>query len=242
MPDANRAQIGIVMMSPAHRFTGRDPQEWADEMLGRWSHVLIEHMELQVLAASLRTIEDWRDRRDRILASAVELSRSYREQSGDDETVALQALESRVSIIHPLIWFLTERGEVDDVLDVLGAWYEGRRANCDGDVLFVASGHMNGVEVILCAHSYGGCVISGAADAVPDRIAALVYLDAFLLEDGEALHDLLPKEHRELQLSLAAEYGDGWRVPPIPAEIFNVNARDRVWVDRQCTPVAEFPR
>jgi pimeloyl-ACP methyl ester carboxylesterase len=91
-------------------------------------------------------------------------------------------------------------------------------------------------QVVLCGHSYGGAVISGAADAVPDRIAALVYLDAFLLEEGEALHDLLPDEHRELQLSLADEHGEGWRVPPIPAEIFNVNARDREWVDRQCTP------
>jgi hypothetical protein len=69
-----------------------------------------------------------------------------------------------------------------------------------------------------------------------DRIAALVYLDAFLLEDGEGLHDLLPAEQREMQLSLANEFGEGWRVPPIPAEIFNVNAQDRDWVDRQCTP------
>ena len=90
--------------------------------------------------------------------------------------------------------------------------------------------------VILCGHSYGGCVISGVAEAVPDRIAALVYLDAFLLEDGECLHDLLPEEQRGMQLSLADEHGEGWRVPPIPAEIFNVNARDRAWVDRQCTP------
>lgn len=91
-------------------------------------------------------------------------------------------------------------------------------------------------SVILCGHSYGGCVISGVADALPDLIAALVYLDAFLLADGECLHDLLPAEHRELQLSLASEFGDGWRVPPIPAEVFNVNAGDREWVDRQCTP------
>jgi len=91
-------------------------------------------------------------------------------------------------------------------------------------------------SVILCGHSYGGCVISGVADVVPDRIAALVYLDAFLLEDGECLHDLLPAEHRDLQLSLANEHGDGWRVPPIPGEVFNVNAQDRDWVDRQCTP------
>jgi pimeloyl-ACP methyl ester carboxylesterase len=91
-------------------------------------------------------------------------------------------------------------------------------------------------SVILCGHSYGGCVISGVAEVVPERIAALIYLDAFLLEDGECLHDLLPAEHRELQVSLANEHGEGWRVPPIPAEIFNVNAVDRDWVDRQCTP------
>jgi pimeloyl-ACP methyl ester carboxylesterase len=91
-------------------------------------------------------------------------------------------------------------------------------------------------SVILCGHSYGGCVISGVAELLPERIAALVYLDAFLLEDGECLHDLLPAEHREMQVSLANEYGEGWRVPPIPAEVFNVNALDRDWVDRQCTP------
>jgi pimeloyl-ACP methyl ester carboxylesterase len=91
-------------------------------------------------------------------------------------------------------------------------------------------------SVILCGHSYGGCVISGIADVVPYRIAALIYLDAFLLEDGECLHDLLPAEQREMQLSLASEFGEGWRVPPIPAKVFNVNARDRDWVDRQCTP------
>ena len=33
-------------------------------------------------------------------------------------------------------------------------------------------------DVVLCGHSYGGCVISGVADRVPDRIGALVYLDA----------------------------------------------------------------
>ncbi len=36
-------------------------------------------------------------------------------------------------------------------------------------------------EVVLCGHSYGGAVISGVADRIPDRISALVYLDAFVL-------------------------------------------------------------
>jgi pimeloyl-ACP methyl ester carboxylesterase len=91
-------------------------------------------------------------------------------------------------------------------------------------------------DVILCGHSYGGCVIGGAADRVSDRIRALVYLDAFVLEDGEALVDLLPPEQAERMRQLAQNTGGGWRVPPIPAEAFRVNARDSAWVNRQCTP------
>jgi pimeloyl-ACP methyl ester carboxylesterase len=96
--------------------------------------------------------------------------------------------------------------------------------------------------VVLCGHSYGGCVISGVADRVPERIRALVYLDAFILEDGESLHDTLPAAQRDLQLDLVQRVGDGWKVPPIPAEVFNVNTADREWVDRQCTmqPIATF--
>jgi len=97
-------------------------------------------------------------------------------------------------------------------------------------------------NVVLCGHSYGGCVISGAADRVPECIGALVYLDAFVLQNGQSLHDALPEAQRELQLELAHNVGDGWKVPPIPAEVFNVNAADRAWVDRQCTmqPLATF--
>ena len=90
-------------------------------------------------------------------------------------------------------------------------------------------------DVVLCGHSYGGMVITGAADRAPERISALVYLDAFVPKHGQSLHDLLPAETRAQQLTGAAG-GDGWRVPPIPAEVFNVNLADRAWVDRQCTP------
>ena len=55
-------------------------------------------------------------------------------------------------------------------------------------------------DVVLCGHSYGGAVISGVADRIPDRIRSLVYLDAFLLEDGESLHDLLSEGQRQQQL------------------------------------------
>ena len=88
-------------------------------------------------------------------------------------------------------------------------------------------------DVILCGHSYGGCVISGAADRVGDRIRALVYLDAFVPEDGEALVDLLPPGQA---LGMRQRAAENWLVPPIPAEAFKVNPRDSAWVNRQCTP------
>ncbi len=97
-------------------------------------------------------------------------------------------------------------------------------------------------DIVLCGHSYGGCVISGVADRIPNRIGALVYLDAFVLENGQCLHDALSPEMKGMQLEGARRDGEGWKVPPIPAEAFNVNLRDRDWVNRQCTmqPLATF--
>ena len=97
-------------------------------------------------------------------------------------------------------------------------------------------------NVVLCGHSYGGAVVAGVADRVAESIEQLVYLDAFVLEHGQSLHDTLPDAQRALQLDLARDIGDGWKVPPIPAEVFNVNPADRAWVDAQCTmqPLATF--
>jgi pimeloyl-ACP methyl ester carboxylesterase len=91
-------------------------------------------------------------------------------------------------------------------------------------------------DVVLCGHSYGGCVITGVADRLPDRIGALVYLDAFVPQDGQCLFDLLPGRHKAAQLEAARRGGEGWKVPPTPAEVFNVNAADVEWVNRRCTP------
>lgn len=45
-------------------------------------------------------------------------------------------------------------------------------------------------DVILIGHSYGGMVITGVADRVPDRIRRLIYLDAFVPDDGESVQSL----------------------------------------------------
>jgi pimeloyl-ACP methyl ester carboxylesterase len=42
-------------------------------------------------------------------------------------------------------------------------------------------------DVILLGHSYGGMIITGVADRIPERLSRLVYLDAFLPVDGESV-------------------------------------------------------
>ena len=41
-------------------------------------------------------------------------------------------------------------------------------------------------DIVLIGHSYGGMVISGVAEQIPERINRLVYLDAFVPNDGES--------------------------------------------------------
>jgi pimeloyl-ACP methyl ester carboxylesterase len=41
--------------------------------------------------------------------------------------------------------------------------------------------------ITLIGHSYGGMVISGVAEKIPDRINKLIYLDAFVPENGQSL-------------------------------------------------------
>ena len=61
-------------------------------------------------------------------------------------------------------------------------------------------------EVILIGHSYGGMVATGVADRARDRIARLIYLDAFfvVLPHGQTLIDLLPSDERQRLLWIAS--------------------------------------
>ena len=70
-------------------------------------------------------------------------------------------------------------------------------------------------DIVLIGHSYGGMVATGVADRASDRIARLIYLDAFVPKDGEALFDLVSPEARQTMRE-SAKAGDGWRVRPNP--------------------------
>jgi pimeloyl-ACP methyl ester carboxylesterase len=97
-------------------------------------------------------------------------------------------------------------------------------------------------EVVLCGHSYGGAVVTGVADRVPERIRTLVYLDAFVPDDNENVLQHVPEAQVEQLLEGTRSIGEGWKVPPIPAEVVNVNEDDRDWVNSQCTfqPIETF--
>jgi pimeloyl-ACP methyl ester carboxylesterase len=71
-------------------------------------------------------------------------------------------------------------------------------------------------DVALLAHSYGGMVATGVADRARDRIAQVIYLDAFVPNDGQSLFDLAGEEAREHMRQAAKANGEGWRVPAMP--------------------------
>ena len=93
-------------------------------------------------------------------------------------------------------------------------------------------------EVVLVGHSYGGMVITGAAERAAERLAHLCYLDAFVPEDGQALADLvgpaiIADAREKAQLST-----DGSRVPmPFPLAAVGIEKdADVVWMTPRLTP------
>lgn len=67
--------------------------------------------------------------------------------------------------------------------------------------------------VILVGHSYAGMIISGAAETNPAKVRQLIFMDAFIPEDGQSVMDLLPPEIGAHFRNVARELGEGWRLP-----------------------------
>jgi pimeloyl-ACP methyl ester carboxylesterase len=104
------------------------------------------------------------------------------------------------------------------IADVLGVFHYERLSN-----------------VVLAGHSYGGMVVTGVADRIPEKITALAYLDAFVPQDGQSLFDINIPANTQRFLDSAGAAG-GLSVPPPPAAYFGVNAADAATVDELATP------
>jgi len=91
---------------------------------------------------------------------------------------------------------------------------------------------LNGI--VLVGHSYGGFIISGVAEEMREAIGSIVFLDAFVPENGDSL---AAKASQPVRESIAAAVEKGETVmKPVSAAVFRVNEMDRGWVDAMCTP------
>lgn len=85
-------------------------------------------------------------------------------------------------------------------------------------------------NVLLLGHSYGGMVITGAADRVPGRIARLVYLDAFVPQNGKSLMDYVVPERGARFREEGERTG---KVTPPPPSLWGVTRpEDVAWLTR----------
>jgi pimeloyl-ACP methyl ester carboxylesterase len=96
-------------------------------------------------------------------------------------------------------------------------------------------------DVVLVGHSYGGMVITGAADALRGRVRHLVYLDAAVPSDGQSLASFVPgiapEEAGRRETVFRSMAPDGTWLPPIAPAMAGVTAPDDVqWLQRRLRP------
>jgi pimeloyl-ACP methyl ester carboxylesterase len=94
-------------------------------------------------------------------------------------------------------------------------------------------------DIVLVGHSYGGMVITGAAAALlerdPQRVRALVYVDAMVPLPGEGWGDAHAPEV-VLKRRAAAAAHDNALPPPDPARGFDLSTADADWLRRRHVP------
>ncbi len=83
-------------------------------------------------------------------------------------------------------------------------------------------------DVTLVGHSFGGAVIIGVADRVPERLAKLIFLDGAIMENGETWFGLLPKEMADARVAQAQESSGGVSLPVGAPQSFGVTEPEKV--------------
>jgi pimeloyl-ACP methyl ester carboxylesterase len=91
-------------------------------------------------------------------------------------------------------------------------------------------------DIVLLGYSYGGMVVTGALEHVADRVAHLVYLDAFKPVDGQSLDDLAHAGYGKGAIGPGGE----WLVPPLARAIHDIREQDWYTARRTAHPVGCF--
>jgi len=96
-------------------------------------------------------------------------------------------------------------------------------------------------QVHLVFHSYSGILAGPIAQVCGERLASVIYLGAFLGDDGESILDVEPSPIAQRYLEMASELGDGWRVPASPAFLAQWGLTDPKLVEWVAVRLTDFP-
>jgi len=92
-------------------------------------------------------------------------------------------------------------------------------------------------DVILVGHSYAGQVIATVASRLPERIRQLVYIDAFLPDDGVSATMRQPEQIAHHYKESVEQAGFGWLIPPRSLEVLGVTEPgDVAWLRELMLP------
>ncbi|HUG26298.1 alpha/beta fold hydrolase [Piscinibacter sp.] len=102
-------------------------------------------------------------------------------------------------------------------------------------VALLDSEHLN--NIVLVGHSYAGFVVTGVCDRRPERIAHVVYLDAFVPESGQKVYDYVKPAERVQQMRAdTRNRGQGYRSFPPPAANWGLSGELMDYVNKRMTP------
>jgi pimeloyl-ACP methyl ester carboxylesterase len=89
-------------------------------------------------------------------------------------------------------------------------------------------------DVVLLGYSYGGMVVTGVLEHAADRVRELVYLDAFVPQDGQSLYGLTGATPPS-----GVSPAD-WLVPPMPRQYSDAEAEAWALARRSAHPIGCF--
>jgi pimeloyl-ACP methyl ester carboxylesterase len=91
---------------------------------------------------------------------------------------------------------------------------------------------------VLVGHSYAGLLVGALAARMPERVAGILFLDAFVPQPCHSLFDLISREERDHLREAAASNEPNWLLPPFePAGYGVTEAADSAWLSSKLDPM-----
>ncbi len=94
-------------------------------------------------------------------------------------------------------------------------------------------------DITLVGHSYAGFVIAGVAEKVPERISAIVFLDALIPDDGKAVLDFLSESAKNIYYESMKNNDKSWKLlfsqKVDISELGIFSKKDAEWIESRMT-------